>query len=275
VTSTRDLHYRAMALFETALLARRRGDESRMQELLSEALQLETAAADSVAEDYSLEPTRSVLHRSAASLGLQSGNFDTAKRYAEAGLQGQPPAEIKEELTTLVDQILTAESLRTAHRRAPAGPTQVQKVIRRFTMNAPVNIVGLAESLGVSVRERDLGSNSGEIFRDLERGGFSGYCIFVNVLHAWVRKRFTIAHELGHFLRHRDRLSNRLIDDHLYRSPLGTTKENEANSLAADLLMPRKLIGQFRAAGITTPEKMAQKFDVSVEAMKVRLRVRI
>lgn len=79
-----------MALFETALLARRRGDETRMQELLREALQLETAAADSVAEEYSLEPTRSVLHRSAASLGLQAGNFDTAKRYAEAGLQGQP-----------------------------------------------------------------------------------------------------------------------------------------------------------------------------------------
>jgi hypothetical protein len=39
--------------------------------------------------------------------------------------------------------------------------------------------------------------------------------------------------------------------------------------------MPGRLIAQFRAAGITTPEEMAQKFDVSIEAMKVRLRVSI
>lgn len=263
-----------MTLFETALLARRNGDESRMRQLLVEALQLEAAAADSVADDHSLEPTRSVLHRSAASIGLLAGNLEKAKHYAEAGLLGRPPDEIKEELTTLLDHILTAEALRMTHRRAPSGVTQVQKVIRRFTTTAPVDIVGLAEALGLSIRERNLESNSGEIVRDIERGGFSGYCILVNAVHAWVRKRFTIAHEIGHFLRHRDRISNRLIDDHLYRSSLGNTKENEANRLAADLLMPRRLIAQFRAEGITGPEEMALKFNVSVDAMKTRLRIR-
>jgi Zn-dependent peptidase ImmA (M78 family) len=131
--------------------------------------------------------------------------------------------------------------------------------------------MGLAKALGVTVRQADLGANSGEIFRDLERGGFSGYCILVNAAHPNVRKRFTIAHELGHFLRHRDRITNRLIDDKMYRSVLGTTKEKEANQLAADLLMPRKLVGELRAAGINTHEELALKFNVSVEVVRRRL----
>ena len=54
MTTTRDLHNRAMELFESALLARRDSDETRMTNLLTEALKLESLAADSVAENTSL-----------------------------------------------------------------------------------------------------------------------------------------------------------------------------------------------------------------------------
>jgi hypothetical protein len=232
---------------------------------------MESAAADSVAQDLSIEPTRSVLHRSAASLALQLGDFHTATKYVEDGLRGNVPDEIKEELATLLDQIMTAEALRKSYRRAPVGLTHVQKVIRRFTSKAPVNIVGLAHALGVTVRQSHLGLNSGEISRDLVRGGFSGYCIVVNAAHSKVRKRFTVAHELGHFLRHRNRISNKLVDDTMYRSTLGTTKEAEANQLAGDLLMPRRLIAELRLAGIKTVEELALRFEVSLEAMKNRM----
>lgn len=237
-SSTRELHDKAMSLYEASLLARRSGDEPRMMALLTEALHAERAAADSAAGDLSFEPTRSVLHRSAASLALQLGEFSTATRYAQVGLKGNGPDEIREELTVLLDQIMMAEALRKTYRAAPSGLTQVQIVIRRFTGSAPVNIVGLARALGVTVRQADLGSNSGGIFPDIATGGFSGYTIVVNSAHPRVRKRFTVAHELGHFLRHRNRISNRLIDDKMYRSRLGNTKEAEANKLAADLLMP-------------------------------------
>jgi Zn-dependent peptidase ImmA (M78 family) len=232
---------------------------------------MEAAAADSVARDLSIEPTRSVLHRSVASLAMQLGDFNTATRYVEDGLRGHVPDEIREELAILLDQIMTAEALRKSYHRAPVGLTHVQKVIRRFTNKAPINIVGLARALGVTVRQSDMGLDSGEISRDLARGGFSGYCIVVNSAHSKVRKRFTVAHELGHFLRHRNRISNRLVDDTMYRSALGTTKETEANQLAADLLMPRRLIAELRLAGIKTVEELASRFEVSVEAMKNRL----
>jgi hypothetical protein len=243
-----------------------------MTDLLAQALQMEAAAADSVAGDLSLEPTRSVLHRSAASLALQLGEFGTAKGYVEAGLSGDAPDEIREELTVLLDQIMTAEALRKKYRAAPSGLTQVQIVIRRFTSSAPVNIVGLAKALGITVRQSDLGFNSGELFPDIVRGGFSGYTILVNSAHPRVRKRFTVAHELGHFLRHRDRISNRLIDDKMYRSRLGNTKEAEANKLAADLLMPGRLIEQLRSEGVKNVEDLAKRFEVSLEAMKLRIK---
>lgn len=273
--TTRELHERAMELFEAAVVARRAEDEARMTTLLTEALHFESAAADSVADDYALEPTRSVLHRSAASIALQTFDTQTARRYVEAGLKGKPPGEIKRELQTLSEQITILEAERADYRlKAPVGLTPIQEVIRRFNGTAPVDIIGLANALGLTVVESDLGTNAGEIFRDIRGGGFSGYSIRVNANDPHVRQRYTIGHEIGHFLRHRDRVQNRLIDDKMYRSGHGRTVEDEADALAADLLMPRRLVGQFRNAGINNVEELAAKFDVSVPAMKRRLGVR-
>jgi Zn-dependent peptidase ImmA (M78 family) len=57
----------------------------------------------------------------------------------------------------------------------------------------------------------------------------------------------------------------------MYRSGHGTTAENEADDLAADLLMPRRVIGELRKAGVNDVRELAAKFDVSVEAMRQRL----
>jgi hypothetical protein len=268
-----------MELFDASLLARRMGDEPRTMRLLAEALQAESAAADSVAENLSLEPTRSVLHRSAASIALQLRDTETAKRYAKAGLEIATPAEIRQELESLYEDVLTLEALQRDYRlKAPDGLSRVQQIIqqirRRFTDKAPVDISGLAAALGVNVWQGTLGSDAGEIFRDLKRGGFSGYSIRVNASDPPVRKRFTAAHELAHFLRHRNRFTNRLIDDRMYRSGLGSGVEAEANRLAADLLMPRRLLRQFRLAGITSPKELAKMFNVSVEAIKLRIGIK-
>src|SRR5690349_8337582 len=102
MSTTRELHDGAMGLYEQALLAARDGDRSGSLRLFRDALKLEAAAADSVEQDHSLEPTRSVLHRSAATIALKIGDVDTAMRYTEVGLQGSYiPEEIKEELTEL------------------------------------------------------------------------------------------------------------------------------------------------------------------------------
>lgn len=274
MSTTRELHSRAMEEFDQAMLAAKGGDNSRALYLLGRALRNEQAAADSVRNQFDLEPTRSVLHRSAASLALRVGDVASAKHYIERALDGSPPSEIREELAALNEQVLTLEAETTDYRlRAPSGVTRVQKIIRGFTAAAPVNIIGLSRALGCEVLQAKLADDvSGEIYRDLYRGGSSGYTIRVNTVHAAVRKRFTVAHELAHFLRHRDRIQNRLVDDRMYRSRLGSTREREANTLASQLLIPRKVLKEFRVAGINDPEELAARFKVSLQAMKLRLR---
>jgi hypothetical protein len=101
----KDLHHEAMRLADEAELARRHGDASRAQERLHQAFDCERQAADLVAGDHSLEPTRSVLHRSAAALALECGALREAERLIAAALSGDPPAEIAEELRDLLEKV--------------------------------------------------------------------------------------------------------------------------------------------------------------------------
>lgn len=100
-----ELHQQAMDLAEQADLNKFRGDQSQAQVLLQQALELEAEAARLVADDLEAEPTRSVLHRSAASLAVECGELQIAERLIARALAGIPPADIAEELKDLFMQI--------------------------------------------------------------------------------------------------------------------------------------------------------------------------
>jgi hypothetical protein len=98
------------------------------------------------------------------------------------------------------------------------------------------------------------------------------------------RRRFTIAHEVGHLILHipvvkevfYDRPTDiREIDE----DPLGEEppelrrREREANVFARELLMPERLVNeQAHATGFNLPA-LANRFEVSVPAMRLRLRL--
>lgn len=103
--SVADLHERAMQEAELALEARRHGDEIRAGTHFREALSYERRAAAAVAPELEAEPTRSVLHRSAASLAVQCGEYREAERLIAVALSGNPPVEIAEELRDLWQQV--------------------------------------------------------------------------------------------------------------------------------------------------------------------------
>ena len=67
--------------------------------LFEEALDLEQQAARLV--DLGIEPTRSVLFRSAARLALECGDYDTAFRLVLEARLGSPPPEIAAELVEI------------------------------------------------------------------------------------------------------------------------------------------------------------------------------
>jgi hypothetical protein len=105
MTRVKDLHHEAMRLVDEAESARRNGDIQVARERLRQAFDHERQAADLVAGDLSQEPTRSVLHRSAASLVLECGELRDAERLIAEALSGNPPDEIAEELRNLLKQV--------------------------------------------------------------------------------------------------------------------------------------------------------------------------
>src|SRR3546814_2493487 len=90
------------------------------------------------------------------------------------------------------------------------------------------------------------------IRKDAERGGESGFAIYVNGSHPRVRRRFSIAHEIAHFALHRNLIGDGVTDDAMYRSNLSSAVEVQANRMAADILMPWHLISEATDKGIDT-----------------------
>lgn len=100
--------------------------------------------------------------------------------------------------------------------------------------------------------------------------------IGVNKTHAVVRQRFSIAHELGHFmLRHDDDFFLDFSDPAIYQpgeEQADNNAEVEANEFAAELLMPMDMLKQdYKTKRIHDPKELARRYKVSEQALWVRL----
>ena len=150
-------------------------------------------------------------------------------------------------------------------------------ILDKYLSTYPVKLGKLARELGVAgIKVSSMGTSmSGQVMK--ENGD---YIIRVNRNEARERQRFTIAHELAHFLLHKDVIDSSpdgIVDNVLYRSGAPDRIEYEANRLAADLVMPMDLIKQKlndEFGGLvteTTIESLATSFQVSKAAMEIRL----
>lgn len=98
------------------------------------------------------------------------------------------------------------------------------------------------------------------------------------------RRRFTIAHEIGHFRMHLP-VGGVFLDrpqDVVEVSSAGEStpeesdhrrREREANEFARALLMPEPLVVEHAEASGFNLAALAERFEVSVPAMRLRLRV--
>lgn len=97
------------------------------------------------------------------------------------------------------------------------------------------------------------------------------------------RRRFTIAHEIGHLVLHVPRFHEVFCDrpadiqeieePAAARLPEPRRREREANVFARELLMPETLVTeQAHATGFNLPA-LAKRFEVSVPAIRLRLRL--
>ena len=105
MSQIQEKHTIAMDLAEAAFSAKLRGNLKRASQLIREAFENEQAAAALIAHQLDAEPSRSILHRSAATLAVDCGELKAAERLIATALSGNPPEEIAEELKDLFIQI--------------------------------------------------------------------------------------------------------------------------------------------------------------------------
>ena len=105
-----DIHNEAMDYAEYALSAKRRGDTVEASRLFAKSLELERKAIDLLTEQ--VEPEYSILHRSAATLALDCGEFRLAEQIAAKALAGAPPQYVVWQLRSVMEQVTQHDHLR-------------------------------------------------------------------------------------------------------------------------------------------------------------------
>lgn len=142
-------------------------------------------------------------------------------------------------------------------------------IVRDYTGDVPVDLNAMADAMGlpVSYKSNFPPNVSGKIARS--RMSPCGFVIEINANDPPNRQRFTLAHEIAHYVLHRD-LINSLVDDALYRSNLSNVLERQANQYAAKLLLPAQAVVRARKNQADL-RSLARLFQVSEKAMGIRL----
>ena len=191
------LHDQAMEAAFLADLERRRGNEEQAAKLFDNALDLELKAIAEMATP--VEPTWSILHRSAGWLALDCNQPRKAEQLAAKALAEGPPPEIAEELRDLLEQINFRRHLELK------GVTLQQDEIQ-------LSLSGQAVGLGIvssdeffnrvndssKIIHRLIERKRNKPFRErgrLEKDIRDGYQVFVSVPRA---ASFSVTLKLGH-----------------------------------------------------------------------------
>ena len=153
------LHRKAMDFAGQAAAERRRGFYDRALELTRQAFELEGVAAREIENQLDFEPTRSVLHRSAASLALECHEVREAERLIGRALSGSPPDEIAEELRDLLEDVYF-------HRHLSLRGVVLQPDELQLSLEGNAVGFGIAPTSYLLTRVRDV---EALIFRTAER----------------------------------------------------------------------------------------------------------
>lgn len=127
----------------------------------------------------------------------------------------------------------------------------------------PVDLVLILRHLNLSIIEKSL---INELSGSLD---IVNKKIYLEKNHSQARKNFTIAHELGHYCLHQE-VADKFEDKIFFRSSVTDEHELQANNFAGELLMPKDEFLKQIKAGTKTIQKLADYFNVSTLAVRVR-----
>lgn len=132
---------------------------------------------------------------------------------------------------------------------------------------APIDVDTVAKALGFKVVPFDF-PNQRKGMVVIEQGIKA---IGVNKNHPKSLQRYTVAHELGHYLNGHSHYENELIDDETRFHDHHFQQEREADLFAAELLMPKDFLEKDLAEIGLDIQKLLEKYQVSEQAMWIRL----
>lgn len=98
-----DFHHQAIDYAVRGFMEQMQGDAETASCHFEQALQFELAAIAELTEP--IEPTHSVLHRSAGWMAYHSGQYRKAEQLAACALAQEPPSEIASELRDLLKHV--------------------------------------------------------------------------------------------------------------------------------------------------------------------------
>jgi len=142
----------------------------------------------------------------------------------------------------------------------------LQDIQKKYKETIPVPIVKIAtKDLKLKIyHTSSLNDNEcGLIRKEGEK-----YVIYVNNSYSTVRKRFTIAHEVAHFLNNKDGIVANYVT-YAMRTGTRNKKEGIANQVARNLLMPKDAFRKVFEES-NSIEEVANKFEVPVSSATTR-----
>ncbi len=159
--------------------------------------------------------------------------------------------------------------------RSRASRQRAKDILDMFGVSEPpVDVHTIAQELGFIVMPHDFPNDTSGMLLIRQDAKVIG----VNQNHARVRQRFTVAHELGHYLSGHEDFSvegkqERIRVDRGYDySDPQHRREVEANEFAAGLLMPEAMLRRHVASsGKLDVAALAAKYEVSEQAMWIQL----
>jgi Zn-dependent peptidase ImmA (M78 family) len=139
----------------------------------------------------------------------------------------------------------------------------------RLAITGVPDLPAIAGRIGLRIREVEADGFDGSLVRALD--GPKGIIAVNSAIREFTRKRFTIGHEIGHYLiPHHRSLRNvcRSEDIERWHSSIGSA-EREANEFSAELLLPRKLVASrlgLKNPSLHTISAVARDFSTSLTA---------
>lgn len=154
----------------------------------------------------------------------------------------------------------------------------VQRAAGQYFASGKVDILTLAKSVGLDVFGKHTNDDFNACIEFDDKN--NKFYLYVNTNHPINRIRFSIAHELAHFILHENEIRHKKRIDRKNGGSLDSAKEKEADVFAAEILMPQEAIedclNKYEFTNKTLNESIivniASKFKVSLMVAILRLK---